>query len=394
MIVISIFQCCYACQVNNTENFCLIIAILLISQTIIYFNNHYIMLPYFISDSDPYCPSSDAIAMPTNNADYTLPADPFEVPCSATSSSVPSSSYLNDAFRHGRNNPTSLTHNTERRTHNRSNSEDLRRIKMSASPSNKKKLSRGVNLQDSDKSLTSVQEDDITSFENGLSRRSSMCSGGSDSGTGSRSDSNSATNRRRTSHGSGEVAQKGSSSGEMHKVSKRKKPTEAGEKSKEGSKISSKLSRVFSFGDLRITPSPKQQHKISKEQGYVSGSKSPGGASSSSGSGGRRHGKRGASGNSGSRSPSKLHPQSSSDGGRERRAHSPITVYKDDDPTYIHNSLQLYLDMEVLDSSRQETFKMVFRASMVRYGEPGELPMLVIISNIRAYMFRIIAPER
>lgn len=331
--------------------------------------------------------------MPTNT-DYAAPADPFEVPCSTTSSSVPSSSYLNDAFRPARNNSTFTTENRERRSHNRSNSEDLRRIKMSASPSNKKRLSRGVNLQDSDKSLTSVQEDDITSFENGLSRRSSMCSGGSDSGTGSRSDSNSATNRRRTSHGSGEVGRKGSSSGEVHKVSKKKKQTESEEKTREGSKISSKLSRVFSFGDLRITPSPKQQHKISKEQGYVSGNKSPGGASSSSGSGRRRSSKKGNSDNTGTRSPSKLHPQSSSDGGRERRANSPITIYKDDDPTYIHNSLQLYLDMDVLDSSRQETFKMVFRSSMVRYGEPGELQMLVIISNIRAYMFRVIAPER
>jgi hypothetical protein len=50
--------------------------------------------------------------------------------------------------------------------------------------------------------------------------------------------------------------------------------------------------------------------------------------------------------------------------------------------------------MEVFDSSKGEVFRMAFRCPVVKYGEVGELPALVIVSNIRAYIFKIIAPER
>ena len=351
------------------------------------------MHTFSLSDPDPYFPSSDAIAVPPSR-NSRFDADPFENPVTSASSSVPSQSHLQGAFLPT---PNGLPEGkTERKGHGRSNSADLRKIKPSSSPLSKKRLSRG-NLQDSDKSLTSVQEDNITSFENGFgnSRKGSLCSGESDSGAGSKSDSNSAANRvRKSSHGSGDGFQKGCSSGETSKQSKQKS-LGSGEKPKEGSKFR-KLSRVFSWNDLRLTTSPKLQNRKPSDKGQLSGSKSPGGGSNSSGSSSRKGSRKGSSAKMESKSPTKLQPHSSSDGGggRERRAHSPIIIYKDDDPTYVHNSLQLYLDMEVLDGSREEKFKMVFRSSVVRYGEPGEVPVLVVISNIRAYLFRVIAPER
>ena len=43
---------------------------------------------------------------------------------------------------------------------------------------------------------------------------------------------------------------------------------------------------------------------------------------------------------------------------------SPMLLFKDDDPEYIHNSLNIHLDMEVF-STEGEHFKMIFKVSWV-----------------------------
>jgi len=326
--------------------------------------------------------------------------DPFSNLGTTTgSSSVPSHSYMDATFQlpvqNGYPAQGNVTEDKPFRGHARSNSEDFKRNKPSSSPSSKGKQFRGVNLQESDKSLASVHEDDITCFEKGLgnSRRSSMCSGGSDSGTGSRSDGNYTANGRRSSHGSSDGRVKGNSSGEVKIIKKQSSVRVAG-KSKEGSKFGSKISKVFSFGELHTGSSPKQKKKSLVK---ANSGKSSGEGSSGSGSSSKRKSKLARRiSNAEEKALAFPLPHSSSDGGgsRERRAHSPITIYKDNDPTYVHNSLQLYLDMEILDSSRQEVFKMVFRTSLIRYGEPGEVQVLVVVSNIRAYLFKVVAPER
>ena len=332
--------------------------------------------------------------------------DPFSNLGATSSSSVPSQSYMNAAafqpVQNGHSAQNNIIEGKPFRGHARSNSEDFKKNGTFSSPSGKRKQFRGVNLQESDKSLASVHEDDITCFENGIgnSRRSSMCSGESDSGAGSRSDGNCTANGRRSSHGSSDGRPKGSSSGEVKKIKRQSSMVVAG-KNKEGSKLGSKISRVFSFGDLNSGSSPKQKRKNASEirtrtpLEKTKGAKSSGEGSSGSGTSGRRKSRltRNLS-NAEDKALELPLPPSSSDGGREKRAYSPITIYKDDDPTYIHNSLQLYLDMEILDSSRQEVFKMVFRTSLIRYGEPGEMQVIVVVSNIRAYLFRVVAPER
>ena len=127
---------------------------------------------------------------------------------------------------------------------------------------------------------------------------------------------------------------------------------------------------------------------------------------SSGGGGGSSSGGRLSSGGSGGESsqPRSLFQQgglrdthSSSDrgggGSGRHKPHSPIVICKDDDPTYIHNSINLYLDMEVFDSTKDESFRMAFKSPVVKYGEVGELPVLVVVSNIYAYIFKIVAPE-
>lgn len=69
-----------------------------------------------------------------------------------------------------------------------------------------------------------------------------------------------------------------------------------------------------------------------------------------------------------------------------------MLLFKDDDPEYIHNSLNLHLDMEVF-STEGEHFKMIFKAPVVQYGHSREVPAIVIISNVNAYIFKITAPE-
>ena len=202
------------------------------------------------------------------------------------------------------------------------------------------------------------------------SRKSSACSLDSDSSPGSRSDANSVDRKRgvRSQGGSSEMLTRGSSSGEYHAPSSRTGKTG----------LRSKFSR-FSSGDVRsgFNSSPQLRDLRTKSGG------SSGKISSSSGD------------NSQLKSPKKSRGRhSSSDSSGRQKVHSPVTFCKDDDPTFIHNSIHLYLDMEVFDSSKGEGFRMAFKCPVVKYGEVGELPVLVIVSNINAYVFKIIAPER
>ena len=121
-------------------------------------------------------------------------------------------------------------------------------------------------------------------------------------------------------------------------------------------------------------------------------------ASSSSGSEMRRRvhpggggGERSSSGRGSRRNSGSL--KSSSDGAGVKGS-SPLALYKEDDPSYIHNNLNLYLDMEVFNMDKGEHFKMVFKSPVMQYGHTTEIPSLVVVSSYKFYIFRITAPER
>lgn len=210
------------------------------------------------------------------------------------------------------------------------------------------------------------------------SGRSSLYSLDSDSSPSSRSDGNSSGGRHRYRHtrSSNEKLGTGHGSGEIHKSSSshgRGSPTK---RHSEGTvtSLGARISKVFNLSDVQGSNKDTSAGK------------------NSGGSNGK------ASSESGDNSHPNLHNSrsyhSSSDGTGRRKLHSPLTIYKDDDPTFIHNNLNLYLDIEIFDGSKGEVFRMVFRSPVVKYGEPGERSVLVVISNLRAYMFQIIAPER
>ena len=78
----------------------------------------------------------------------------------------------------------------------------------------------------------------------------------------------------------------------------------------------------------------------------------------------------------------------------EERRRSSLTLYKEDDPTYIESNLNLYLDMDVFNLDKKEEFRMVFRTPVVQYGHSTEMPALVVVSNLSIYIFRVTAPEK
>ena len=73
---------------------------------------------------------------------------------------------------------------------------------------------------------------------------------------------------------------------------------------------------------------------------------------------------------------------------------SPLALLKEDEPTYIHNNLNLYLDMEVFNMDKGEHFKMVFKSPVMQYGHKLEIPALVVVSSYKFYIFKITGPER
>ena len=86
--------------------------------------------------------------------------------------------------------------------------------------------------------------------------------------------------------------------------------------------------------------------------------------------------------------------KSSYEGAAGVKGSSPLALYKDEDPSYIHNNLNLYLDMDVFNMDKGEHFKMVFKAPVMQYGHRLEIPSLVVVSSYKFYIFKITAPER
>lgn len=224
------------------------------------------------------------------------------------------------------------------------------------------------------------------------SSRSSLYSWDSDSSTGARSDGEK-QKRRKSSSGSNEKLQ-GFSSGEFRRKRKSQPKNRSKSRERQGSKdggsksFGSKLYRVLS--DVGLNSPTKSSGASARGSANTSDKEKHARRRTSGGSSGRVSSESGSA-----KSPSiNRSYHSSSDGTGRRKAHSPAIFYKDDDPSYIHNSINLYLDMEVFDSSKEECFKMAFRSHVVKYGEVGELPVLVIVSNLFAYIFKIIGSER
>ena len=355
-----------------------------------------------------------------------LPSNPFSFPNTAYSSSVPAENYLHSRFPHQRENddddrPIRVIDGL---SHRRSNSYGYQpeNPPNTTSPSSARRGFQPPNasntasptgnrkgyvdpygedhLQGSNRSLGSVREEGGEhkgSRKSSLSssRRSSACSFDSDSSPGSRTDASSRSGDRQGSRRrSNDALGRGYSSGEFQRSSPRGK----GEKTKEGStSLGSRLYRVLS--DVGLNTSPKTGQRSAAEKKGKTPRRSSGGGGGSS-SGGRLSS--GGSGGESSQPRSQFQQgglrdtHSSSDGGGgsgRHKLHSPIVICKDDDPTYIHNSINLYLDMEVFDSTKDESFRIAFKSPVVKYGEVGELPVLVVVSNIYAYIFKIVAPE-
>ncbi len=277
--------------------------------------------------------------------------------------------------------------------HNRSRSMDYHSTKqLLLTPPNKRKIYVDPFLQGSNKSLGSLLEESGTfSRSPKLSRnnsgRSSRCSADSDSSSrGNHSDMGG--RRERKSHFS---SAKGYSSGESNRRSSG--GYMSGEKSKDGGSLMAQAkSGLSNFIGLNSSPKLSPQTLSDRDKETRSSSRE-----------GERRGRSGGKSrpNSGSGDNSQHKVQnlshsyhSSSDGTGRRKASSPFVIYKDDDPSYIHYSLDYYLNTEIFNSAKEETFRMVFRTQVISYGEPGELPVLVILSNQRLYLFQIVAPER
>lgn len=87
-------------------------------------------------------------------------------------------------------------------------------------------------------------------------------------------------------------------------------------------------------------------------------------------------------------------PKKGGNSSEEKQRRQSLTLYKDEDPTYIDSNLNLYLDIEVFNLEKREQFKLVFRSPVVQYDHSKEMPSLVVISNLCVYIFRITAPEK
>ncbi len=277
--------------------------------------------------------------------------------------------------------------------HRRSNSVGLHPAKVLATTASPGKKSYSdpfcgdeiPSMQGSNRSLGSVKEENCEpkisrKSSRNSSRKSSACSLDGDSSPGCRSDSNPAADRkgRKGRTQAGASSARGYSSGEYHVSSSRAKFSNNNNRKSRHAGMGPKY---FSSGDVSVglNPSPKFGARNRPSQKNSGGSS--GRISSSSGD------------NSKSPKTSRKH-HSSSDSASRRKGYSPAVFCKDDDPSYIHNSINLYLDMDVFDGSRQEVFRMAFQCPVIKYGEVGELPVLVIVSNLSAYIFKIIAPER
>lgn len=180
----------------------------------------------------------------------------------------------------------------------------------------------------------------------------------------------------RERHPRGWYNEKGYSSGEREKVSRKAysssekltKGYSSGEReklSRGGYSSSEKVAKGYSSGE-------RERHS-GGVKGYSSGEKTPGLVSNRKLSSGSE--RRGSSGswNGGRRKPSsgsekgrsevvKRSPSlKSSSGSLGRKVHSTSILFRDEDPSYVHNSFNLHLDMEVFNTDAGEHFKMIFK---------------------------------
>ena len=167
------------------------------------------------------------------------------------------------------------------------------------------------------------------------------------------------------SHSSSEKLAKGYNSGERERSSRREYNS------------SDRLSRGYSSGE-RERSSRREYNSSGK--GYSSGEKMPvfvsnckpsGGSerrlSSGSGSGG---GGRKISSDGEKKNPDTLKRSASlksSSGSPGRKVLSSSLLFRDEDPTYVHNRFNLYLDMEVFNTDMGEHFKMAFKVRLTAH---------------------------
>ncbi len=336
-----------------------------------------------------------------------LPPDPFAMPNYEYSSSVPSSNFMPPQFSihyeehdHLDERPIKVMDGLN---HRRSNSTGYKPEKTflvggSESPTRKNQVyadpySGEIPSPKSSNQPVEGRREDFSAKKSSKnsSSRSSVCSWDSDSSTGARSDGERQGGRKGSS-GSNEKLH-GYSSGEYQtrKSQRRNRTREGHGSSKDGGKsLGSKIYRVLSDVGLNSSPRRGAAATAATARGNTSDKKQQTRRKSSGGSSGR------VSSESGGRKSPGMNQSyhSSSDGTSRKKTNSPAIFYKDDDPSYIHNSINLYLDMEVFESSKGEYFRMAFHSPVVKYGEVGEILVLVVISNLHAYVFKIIAPER
>jgi len=190
------------------------------------------------------------------------------------------------------------------------------------------------------------------------------------------------------SHSSSEKLAKGYNSGERERSSRREynssdrlsRGYSSGERERSSRReynSSEKLSRGYSSGE-RERSSRREYNSSGK--GYSSGEKIPvfvsnrkpsGGSerrlSSGSGSGG---GGRKISSDGEKKNPDTLKRSGSlksSSGSPGRKVLSSSLLFRDEDPTYVHNRFNLYLDMEVFNTDMGEHFKMAFKVRLTAH---------------------------
>ena len=301
-----------------------------------------------------------------------LTQDPFSSPSHLDnySKSMPTPNFIQNYFRH------------------QEGSSDSTSAKASSSPPAKSKLRRdpyepsssssSKKLHGSNRSLRSLKEENVKPHSSKSSStssiKSSVCSLDTDSSPERRSRSRANSTDKKAHGGLNEKIQRrrgsndkfpqGYSSGESRTQQSRSKGEGIG-----GNRTPSKSPKLNGRGSSNAPSSRKASGGSSSR------------ISSSSGDN--------------ARAQRQLRPShSSSDSASKQKMASTSVFCKDDDPSYIHNSINLYLDIDVFDSTKGESFRMAFRSPVVKYGEVGELPVLVVVSNLCAYIFKIVAPER
>ena len=201
------------------------------------------------------------------------------------------------------------------------------------------------------------------------------------------------------SHSSSEKLAKGYSSGERERHSRRgynstdklSRGYSSGEREryiKGGYGSGEKLAKGYSSGEgdryLRggYSSSGKGYSSGEKMPAFVSSRKPSGGTerhlSSGSGSGG---GGRRISSDGEKKNPDTLKRSASlksSSGSPGRKVFSSSLLFRDEDPSYVHNSFNLYLDMEVFNTDMGEHFKMAFKVRIPACNPQGS-------STLRSY---------